>query len=85
MKKLVVYGQPECTDYLRTRDQLNQLGVEFDFVDILEDKEAADRAETLASTKSSPVVVFPDETWLVEPSNEALETMLTEKNILSAH
>lgn len=82
MKSLIVCGKPDCTDFLRTKAQLEDFQIEFEFVNILDDALAAATAQRIASTTSSPVVVFPDKSWLVEPSNNELEAQLRKQQLL---
>ena len=81
---LTTYGNLGCTDFLRTREQLDGFGVDFNFIDILHDEDAALRAEEISSTKRSRVVVFPDQSWGVETSNEDFETLLAQKNLIQS-
>jgi len=79
---LIVYGKPECTDWARSRALLEQHGVDYDFIDIVGSAEAAQKAHDISGGPSSPVIVFPDGSFVVEPSDEELSTALS-KNTLS--
>jgi len=69
---ITVYGKPECPDWARSRAVLRSHGLEFDFHDILSDPDNADVAQKISGTQSSPVIVFNDQAFLVEPSDEEL-------------
>lgn len=74
--KITVYGKPECTDFLRSKEVLHKRSVDFSFVNILESSEAAEEAERISGGKSSPVIVFADGSFQVEPTDSALEEKL---------
>ena len=74
---LTVYGADWCRDCLRTKRQLDELGVAYDYVDLVADPAQADAAERISGRKNIPVVVFPDGDHQVEPTNEATAAKLT--------
>lgn len=76
MDTLIVYGKPECVDFLRSKALLDRLGVEFEWHDILASAEDADRAREISGGASSPVIVFADGTHQVEPSDVDLSVKL---------
>jgi len=71
-----VYGKPECPDWARSRAVLQSHGLEFGFYDILSDPKNAEVAQKVSRTQSSPVIVFDDRAFLVEPSDEELNETL---------
>lgn len=73
---LTVFGADWCRDCLRTKAQLDQLGVAYDYVDLVADPGAADVAREISGRTNIPVVVYPDSTHHVEPSNADVETKL---------
>lgn len=76
METLIVYGKPECVDFLRSKALLDRLGVAFEWHDILASTEDADRAREISGGASSPVIVFADGTHQVEPSDVDLAVKL---------
>ena len=66
---LTVYGADWCGDCRRTKAQLTSLGVAFDYVDLTQTPEAAKIAHEISGRTNIPVVVYPDGTHQVEPSN----------------
>ncbi|MDN3468817.1 glutaredoxin domain-containing protein [Micrococcus sp. APC 4021] len=74
---LTVYGADWCRDCLRTKRQLDELGVAYDYVDLVADPAQADAAERISGRKNIPVVVFPDGDHQVEPTNEEAAAKLT--------
>ena len=71
-----VYGADWCRDVRRTKQQLIDLDVEFDYVDVEADPAAAERAQQISGRGSIPVVVYPDGSHQVEPSNSEVEAKL---------
>jgi mycoredoxin len=78
-----MYGAMWCGDCIRTKAQLDRLGVEYTFLDIEHDDALRDAAVTISGRQSIPVVVLPDGTHLVEPSSPELEARLRDLGILT--
>ena len=55
----------------------NELKVAFDWVDLVETPEAAEAAEAISGRKNIPVIVYPDGTHQVEPSDSDMRSKLT--------
>jgi mycoredoxin len=73
---LTVYSADWCRDCRRTKALLDKEGVAYRLVDVEASKEAADEAMAISGRPNIPVVVFPDGSHLVEPSDEALRARL---------
>lgn len=74
---IVFYGANWCPDCRRSKDFLEQHHIAFDYIDIDSVPGAADKvAEINHGLKSIPTIVFPDDTILVEPSNDQLGKQL---------
>jgi hypothetical protein len=71
-KKITMYGADWCGDCRRAEGYLNAHGVPFDYVDVNVDAAAKEMIERLTGTKSIPVIIFDDGSYLIEPSNDAL-------------
>ena len=78
-----VYGAEWCGDCRRTKRQLDELAVGFDYVDLEADPAAAGEAQAISGRTNIPVVVYPDGTHHVEPSNAEVEAKLRELAILA--
>ncbi len=78
---ITMYGADWCGDCVRTKTQLTELGVEFEFLDT----EAGHRGKAMeiSGGQSIPVVVFPDGDFLVEPSNDQVEVKLRSLDLLT--
>jgi glutaredoxin len=71
--RIVVYGASWCPDALRARRFFDEQGVGYRWIDIDEDSDARDFVrKTNNGQVVIPVIVFPDESILVEPSNYEL-------------
>jgi mycoredoxin len=77
-----MYGAAWCRDCRRTRAQLDGLGIAYEYVDIEGDNDGAEVAERISGRKNIPVVVYPDGTHQVEPSNPDVEGKLRELALL---
>ncbi len=72
-QKMKVYGAMWCPDCRRTRKFLEERQVEFEWIDLVErpDEMAVVRQRN-GGMESIPTIIFPDGSFVVEPSNEAL-------------
>jgi glutaredoxin len=73
-----MFGAAWCIDCRRTKKQLDELGVAYDYVDLEADPAAADVARAISGRTQIPVVVYPDSTHHVEPTNADVESKLRE-------
>ena len=73
-----MFGADWCGDCRRTKKQLDELGVSYEYIDLLADPNAADVAREISGRTSIPVVVYPDASHHVEPSNADVESKLRE-------
>jgi mycoredoxin len=73
MKTIQVYGTKWCGDTKRAIRILDERKVAYDWINIDQDKAAeAFVKETNQGCRSVPTIIFPDESILVEPSNQKL-------------
>ena len=77
-----MFGADLCRDCVRTKSQLDSLGVSYTYVDLLTDPAAADVAREISGRTNIPVVVYPDSSHHVEPSNADVEAKLRELSLL---
>jgi glutaredoxin len=77
-----MFGADWCRDCVRTKTQLDRLGITYTYVDLMADPAAADVAREISGRTSIPVVVYPDATHHVEPSNAAVEAKLRDLELL---
>jgi glutaredoxin-like protein len=72
-----MYGAEWCGDCRRSQRLLNELGIEYTYINIEEVDGAADKVvEINGGAQSIPVVMFSDGTHLTEPSDPDLRKKL---------
>lgn len=81
-KSLVMFGADWCGDCRRTKKQLNELNIPYEWIDTVEVDGAADEARAISGRTNIPVVVYPDGSHHVEPSNQDVEAKLRELGML---
>jgi glutaredoxin len=77
-----MYGADWCGDCRRSKRLLDGLGVQFRYVDLVQDPEQADVAEGISGRKNIPVITFPDGSHLVEPTDPELKDRLESSGVL---
>ena len=77
MSEITMYGAEWCGDCRRSQRLLNELGVEYSYINIEEVPGAADKVvEINGGAQSIPVVMFSDGSHLTEPSDPDLRKKL---------
>jgi len=79
---ITLFGADWCRDCIRTKKQLDELGITYTYVDLVEQPAAADVAKEISGRTNIPVVVYPDASHHVEPSNADVETKLRELSLI---
>lgn len=79
---ITMFGAEWCRDCRRTKAQLDSLGVAYTYVDLEADPAAADVARDISGRTNIPVVVYPDATHHVEPSNDDVSAKLRELSLI---
>ena len=79
---ITMFGADWFRDCIRTKKQLDALGVEYTYVDLVADPSAADVAKEISGRTNIPVVVYPDRSHHVEPSNADVEAKLRELSLI---
>ena len=76
---IVMYGADWCGDCLRAKAYFAEHKIEFDFVDLVEHEQATDVVLSRnGGVQKIPVIIFPDNSHLTEPTNADLEAKMTE-------
>lgn len=76
--ELVVYGTGWCPDVRRSRALLDAARVPYRYVDVDEDQAATDLIRGLQrGRRRIPTLVWPDGSFLVEPTDDELRAHLT--------
>ena len=77
-RNIVIYGADWCGDCLRSKKLLAARGVDYEWIDVEVQAGAAQEAVRLAGGRRNiPVIVMPDGSVLVEPSDPELEKALS--------
>lgn len=77
MEKIIVYGTRWCGDSRRALRILDGRAVDYEWINIDQDPQGEKFVkETNHGNRSVPTIVFPDESILVEPSNQKLNEKL---------
>jgi glutaredoxin len=79
---VVLYGAEWCGDCRRSKAQLERLGIDFDYRDVAANDADKDEAIAISGRQSIPVIVLPDGSHLVEPSNPQLESELRRLSLI---
>ena len=77
-----MFGAQWCIDCRRTKKQLDELGISYEYVDLVADPSAADIAKEISGRMNIPVVLYPDSSHHVEPSNADVEAKLRELSLI---
>lgn len=78
-----MYGADWCIDCRRAKGVLDSNSVAYTYVDVDAVVEGANAALAISGRTNIPVIVFPDGTHQVEPSNADLEAKLREVGALA--
>ncbi len=77
MDQIIVYGAPWCPDCRRSKAFLTEQRVPFTWIDVDEDEAGRRYIEELqGGGRTIPTIVFPDGSYLLEPSNAELAEKL---------
>ena len=72
-EKIIMYGTTWCGDCHRSKRLLARLGVEYTWIDVDENAEAAEYIKQFGNGRRIvPTIIFPDGDVLVEPSDPEL-------------
>lgn len=73
----VIYGTEWCGDCKRSKAFLLEHEIPFEWIDVDEDQESAEKVKEINNGKRSvPTIIFDDGSILVEPSNGQLANKL---------
>ena len=74
--RILLFGAEWCGDCRRSKALLEREGVAYDYVDLEAVPDGADRAYAISGRTHIPVIVFPDGSHLVEPTDAELGAKL---------
>ena len=83
MKNIIMYSTNWCGDCVRSEALLKSLDISFDVVDVDKDEVANAYIQELQNgARRIPTIVFPDDTFLVEPSDNQLKVKLQDLGVV---
>lgn len=65
----IIFGADWCGDCRRAKLIFDRAGAPFTYVDLVQDPDAADVAKDISGRTNIPVILYPDRSHQVEPSN----------------
>ena len=76
-EKILVYGTNWCFDCFRTKRLLDKYRINYQWIDINQEKDAKDIVRDINhGNLSVPTIVFPDGSTITEPSGQELRKKL---------
>ena len=77
MTKIKMYGTTTCKDCVIAKEVFKELKADYEFINMEDDQEATDKAIELNNgVRRIPVILFPDDSILVEPTAEELRAKM---------
>ncbi len=74
MSKIKFYGSQTCSDCRRSRNVLDSHNIAYEYINIAEVDSAAEEIVRINNgMQSTPTIVFPDGSILVEPTDSELK------------
>ena len=67
-----MYGAEWCSDGRRSKNLLDTMGIDYEYIDLEVNVPAADIARAISGRTNIPVITFPDGTHFVEPTDAEL-------------
>ena len=72
-----MYGTPTCRDCVISKQVFQELGTDYEFINIEDNQEATKKAIELNNgVRRIPVIIFADNSILVEPTGEELKSKM---------
>ena len=77
MSNIKMYGIPTCRDCVIAKQVFQELGTDYEFINIEDSQEATEKAIELNNgVRRIPVILFADNSILVEPTGEELKSKM---------
>ncbi|TPW78021.1 glutaredoxin domain-containing protein [Schumannella soli] len=76
--KIQMYGADWCSDCRRSKALLDRVGADYEYIDIEKVDGGPERAQEISGRMNIPVLLFPDGSHQVEPSDKDLQAKLDE-------
>lgn len=75
---ITMFGADWCGDCRRAKLMFDRLGVPYTYIDLVKDEAAVEVAKDISGRTNIPVIVYPDQSFQVEPSNADITAKVTE-------
>lgn len=69
LAETVIFGADWCGDCRRAKLIFDRAGAPYRYVDLVQDPDAAEVARDISGRTNIPVILYPDSSHQVEPSN----------------
>lgn len=76
--RIMMFGADWCIDCRRAKQTFTALNVDVQYIDLETDPAAADIARDISGRTNIPVIVYPDQSFQVEPSNAEITQKVRE-------
>ena len=77
MSNIKMYGTPTCRECVIAKQVFQELGTDYEFINIEDNQEATKKAIELNNgIRRIPVIIFTDNSILVEPTGEELKSKM---------
>ena len=77
MSNIKMYGTPTCRDCVIAKQVFQELGTDYEFINIEDSQEATEKVIKLNNgVRRIPVILFADNSILVEPTGEELKSKM---------
>ena len=78
MSNIKMYGTPTCKDCVIAKEVFQELGTDYEFINIADSQEATEIAIKVNNgVRRIPVILFADNSILVEPTGEELKAKMS--------
>lgn len=74
----VMFGADWCGDCRRAKLVFDRAGVSYRYIDLVQEPDAAEVARDISGRTNIPVILYPDASHQVEPSNADLQRKIEE-------
>ncbi|MEB4615306.1 glutaredoxin family protein [Leucobacter sp. M11] len=82
--KVTMYGADWCGDCRRAEKLFTAAGIDWEYIDLIEQESEVATAKAISGRTQIPVVVYPDGSHQVEPSNQDMTAKLRELGLVPA-
>ncbi|MFA5606928.1 MAG: glutaredoxin domain-containing protein [Leucobacter sp.] len=85
MTETLIFGADWCADCRRAKLIFDRAGAPYRYVDLVKEPAAIEIAKEISGRTNIPVIVYPDSSHQVEPSNAAMLKQIEELGLASGN